>query len=460
MPSNLLAGLDALAATQIALIGILCAVVILAFALYAERRRGKRLARALATEIDRLADGTDPNAAILPRDQQLGDLVVSLEGLLKETATRDASAMEATTTNKLMARELKRLTRLLDSSSEGMIALDNAQKVLFANQAAAPHFSMPPEAATGKRIQECLRDGHIIETLYAESDEGASESIQTVELPPRPEFGYGHLTATIAACIDEAGDPIGHLMMFRDVDEVKTLRRQQIQFVEHLAEEFRVPLTSVRAHAETMAAATLGQDGVVLEGCSAIRNEGRRLALLLDNLVILSRIECGAARAETDAVPLNVLIEAVTETIAPECNKKGITLSCNLPDRLPTLYADETLLRLAVMNVVANAVQYTAEGGTITIETASHEEDIQISFRDTGCGIAEDHIESIFQKFFRCPESDRVPGSGIGLSVARQIVRLHGGDIDVSSHIGHGSQFTIVLPRALLQAPAMDSPAA
>jgi len=445
---------------QIALVGILGAVVLLLCTIYVERARNKRLTRALVTEIDRLAEGEDSNPALLPRDQKLGALVDSLEGLLTKTTEREAIAMESTTTNKLMARELKRLTRLLDASSEGMIALDNAQKVLFANQAAAPHFSVSPEEAAGKRIQECLRDGRIIELLSSEADEGAAESVRTLELPPHPEFGHGHLAATIAACNDEVGDPIGHLMMFRDVDEVKTLRRQQIQFVEHLAEEFRVPLASVRAHAETMAAASLGQDGVVTEGCTAIRDEGRRLSLLLDNLVIISRIECGAARPESEAMPLKVIIEAIAEAVTPECNKNGITLACNLPERLPTLYADENLLRIAFMNIVANAIQYTPEGGTITMETASHEEDIQISFRDTGSGIDDEHLESIFQKFYRGPESDRVPGSGIGLSVARQIVRLHGGDIDVSSHLGHGSQFTIVLPRTLLQAPAMDASAA
>jgi signal transduction histidine kinase len=455
-----MSGVDALAAIQLALAAIFVGMIILVAALYAERSRSRRLMQTLATEIDRLAEGSDSNAAMLPRNDRLSTLVASIERLLSATTERDAQALESTSTNKLMARELKRLTRLLDASSEGMIALDNAQKVLFANQAAAPHFSVPPEDAAGKRIQECLRDGRVIEMLSAEVDEGATESVRTVELPPNSEFGHGHLAATIAACNDEVGDPIGHLMMFRDVDEVKTLRRQQIQFVEQLAEEFRVPLTSVRAHAETMTASTLGESGVVTDGCAAIRDEGRRLAFLLDNLVIISRIECGVTRVESEAMPLKVLLEAIVEAIKPECEKKNVTLTCNLPDRLPTLYADENLLRIVLMNIVANAVQYTADSGTITIETASHEEDIQVSIRDTGCGIEEDHLESIFQKFYRCPASDSVPGSGIGLSVARQIVRMHGGDIDVSSHVGHGSQFTVVLPRTLLQASAMDVPAA
>lgn len=456
MPSPFISGVDTLTAMQIALVAILIAVVLLAIALYAERARRNRFTRALANEIDRIAEGSDPNPALLPRDQKLATLVASLEGLLVKATARDAKAMEATSTNKLMARELKRLTRLLDSSSEGIIALDNAQKVLFANQASAPHFSMPPDATIGKQVQECLRDDRILDMLTADLD----ESVRTLDLAPHPEFGHGHLAATIAACCDGSGDPIGYLMMFRDIDEVKTLRRQQIQFVEHLAEVFRLPLTSMRAHAETMAAASLGQAGVVTEGCAAIRDEGSRLSLLLDNLVITSRIECGAARPETDAMPLKVLLEAIADSVNAECIKKGITLTSNLPERLPTLYADESLLRIAFMNIVSNAMQYTPEGGTITIETASHEEDIQVSFRDTGCGIEDEHIESVFQKFFRCPTSDRVPGSGIGLAVARQIVRMHGGDIHVSSHVGHGSQFTIVLPRALLQAPALDTPAA
>jgi len=455
-----LSGIDPLIAMQFALAGVLVFVIMLVAALYVERSRNRRLTQALATEIDRLAEGSDSNPALLPRNDRLAVLVGSLENLLVATAERDAKALESTSTNKLMARELKRLTRLLDSSPEGMIALDNAQKVLFANQAAAPHFTVPPEAAAGKRIQECLRDGRVIEMLSAEVDEGATESVRTLELPPHPEFGHGHIAATVAACNDEVDDPIGHLMMFRDVDEVKTLRRQQIEFVEQLTEEFRVPLTSVRGHAETMAAAFLGEAGVVSDGCAAIREEGQRLALLMDNLAIISRIECGAANAESEPMPLKALLEAIAEGIKPECEKKNVVLTCNLPDRLPTLYADESLLRIALMNIVANAIQYTTDGGTITIETASHEEDIQISIRDTGCGIDDEHLETIFQKFYRCPTSDGVPGSGIGLSVARQIVRMHGGDIDVSSHIDHGSQFTIVLPRTLLQASAMDTPAA
>ena len=158
----------------------------------------------------------------------------------------------------------------------------------------------------------------------------------------------------------------------------------------------------------------------------------------------------GSARLENKPTRIKRLLEESAEVIRVQCEKKGIDLNVDLDDRLPTLDIDKSLFGMAVQNLLSNAVKYTPEGGKICLSTSSKEEEFRIEVKDTGIGIAEDELDQVFEKFYRASSAESVHGSGIGLSTARAIVRLHGGDVEAVSKCGEGSTFSIVLPRSLI----------
>lgn len=183
---------------------------------------------------------------------------------------------------------------------------------------------------------------------------------------------------------------------------------------------------------------------------NVIYEETYRLSQLIDNLLNISMMDSGAARLEITPTRIKRLLEESAEVVQLQCQKKGVSLKVDLDDRLPTLDIDKSLFGMAVQNLLSNAAKYTPEGGKIRLSTSSQEEEFRIEFRDTGIGIAEDELDLVFEKFYRASSAETEHGSGIGLSTARAIVRLHGGDIEVVSKLGEGSTFSIVLPRSLI----------
>jgi two-component system phosphate regulon sensor histidine kinase PhoR len=163
-------------------------------------------------------------------------------------------------------------------------------------------------------------------------------------------------------------------------------------------------------------------------------------------------IESGTDGVRFSAVDLRSLLDDCLDVIRSQFETKGVDLQANLPDRLPTIDIDRRLFSVAVLNILGNALNYTPEGGAVTVSTPCNEKELVISIQDTGIGIAEEHLPQIFEKFFRCPSPEvaELSGSGTGLTSAQEIVRLHDGEIRVRSIPGRGSQFMIVLPRSLI----------
>jgi len=141
-------------------------------------------------------------------------------------------------------------------------------------------------------------------------------------------------------------------------------------------------------------------------------------------------------------------LEEVVDKIQPLMNQKSLQFECNLPAKLPELHLDKDKVVATMVNLLGNAAKYTPEGGRIALKVKTAQNKLQIDVEDNGVGIAEHELSKVFDKFFRS-EDPRVleeTGSGLGLSLAREVIRLHGGDIHVSSEIDKGSTFSIILP--------------
>jgi signal transduction histidine kinase len=173
---------------------------------------------------------------------------------------------------------------------------------------------------------------------------------------------------------------------------------------------------------------------------------------LVDDLQELSRVEAKAYSLDLRPVPVSNLIQTTMKRLAPQATVKRITLRSNLPADLPPLLADEDRITQVMVNLAANAIQYTPEGGDVTISAARHVNEVHISVTDTGIGIPQEHLANIFTRFYRVDKSrsrNAGGGSGIGLTIARHIVEAHGGRIWAeSAGEGQGSVFMFSLKLA------------
>jgi signal transduction histidine kinase len=230
------------------------------------------------------------------------------------------------------------------------------------------------------------------------------------------------------------------------LNQVETMRRRLIGDVSH---EIRTPLTAIKGSMEGL------MDGILpanVETYRQIHAEADRLHHLVDDLQELSRVEGHAYQLDLKQLDVSALVKTVTKRLAPQAESKRVSLDLELNPDLPQLLADEARVIQILTNLTGNALQYTPEGGKVTISAKRIDDEIQFSVHDTGVGIPPEHMPHIFDRFYRVDKSRsrrEGGGSGIGLTIARALVEAHGGRIWAESEgDGHGSTFTFTLPAA------------
>ena len=244
-------------------------------------------------------------------------------------------------------------------------------------------------------------------------------------------------------------DELGQLahsfnQMAEKLEQVEAMRRQLIGDVSH---ELRTPLTAIKGSMEGL------MDGVLPatpETYQQIHQEADRLACLVDDLQELSRVEAGAYPLDIRPMAVSTLVQTTLKRFAAQALAKGIDLRSDLSADLPQVLADQDRVTQVLTNLVGNALQYTPQGGQVTIRSIRYKDEIHISVVDTGVGIPAEHLPHLFTRFYRVDKSrsrQAGGGSGIGLTIARHLVEAHGGRIWAeSAGEGQGSIFTFTLP--------------
>jgi len=410
--------------------------------------------RKVADEIKTISRSDNLSGSLVPNrgGQNLKFLIASIDDFLARVKSEQHQALEAIVSNRILARDMQRLFQLIDSVNDGLIVIDSAHKIVFANSASTPFLSVSPSDSRGQLANECIRRPEILNLLDPETDEGPFHVISTVEIPPDEEAGTGHVAAFKYQGRAEDGEAPGQVLVLRDISRIKNVELQQTEFVDSVAHELRTPLTSILAYVELLIDDKTEDPQAKYDFYNIIYEESHRLSQLIDNLLNISMMEMGTAELAATPTRLMRLLKEDLEVIKPQCQKKNISLVLDLPDRLPTLDIDKQLFGVALMNILSNAAKYTPENGSIFVETESREEEFIINIRNTGHGISEEELPRIFDKFFRssAARSGDEQGSGIGLSTALQIMRMHGGDIRVESLPEESTQFSLILPRTVI----------
>ncbi len=259
------------------------------------------------------------------------------------------------------------------------------------------------------------------------------------------KLGKGDMTHRVRA---SSKDEIGELSqafntMADNLSRLEQLRRNLVSDVAH---ELRTPLSSLRGYLEAI------QDGL-LEPKPAIVNslheEVMLLSRLVDDLQELALAEAGQIQLKSQPVDMGMMVEKALHSLQPITEKKGISISVSIPDKLPALDADPARLKQILSNLLNNAVLYTPENGSIEVKAWAINEDIIVSVKDSGVGIAPEHLSFVFERFYRVDESRTraTGGAGLGLAIVKQLVQAHGGEVNVSSKLGEGTTFTLRLPQ-------------
>lgn len=240
----------------------------------------------------------------------------------------------------------------------------------------------------------------------------------------------------------------GMYLLWRDVRRELALADMRSHFAASVSHELKTPLTAIRMFAEALAMGVQKKPEAQQEYLQTIISESERLSRLLNNVLDFSKIEQGTRTYRFELISLEDVIQAAAKAMAFPLGQKGFSLRIETDKGIPQVQADKDALEQAVLNLLHNAVKYSGKNRKILLKLYRKENMICISVRDFGIGISDDHKTHIFAKFFRVPGSDnqRIPGTGLGLTIVSHIAEAHSGRVEVLSRPGEGSTFSVILP--------------
>ena len=279
-------------------------------------------------------------------------------------------------------------------------------------------------------------------------------AIASTRLPPQPPI------PTVAGPSPRAGlyfaslglvfliAASGAYLLWRDVRRDVQLAEMRSQFVSSVSHELKTPLTAIRMFAETLRMRPASEAIAREEYLDTIVNESERLSRLVDNVLDFSKIEQGRKLYRLQPTSIAAVMQAVVRAAQYPLQQAGFTLQVAVDEALPPVNADADALQQAVLNLVMNAVKYSAGRREIQIEARRDAGAVVLAVRDYGIGISAEHRNRIFERFYRVPsaENQRTPGAGLGLTLVAHIAQAHGGDVTVESAPGAGSLFALRLP--------------
>jgi histidine kinase len=234
-------------------------------------------------------------------------------------------------------------------------------------------------------------------------------------------------------------------------DALEQTEQRRLTLLADVAHELRTPLTTIEGYMEGLIDGVIEADP---ETFTLIQHEATRLKWLIQELALLSRAEAGQLRIEPHPVAVQEIIQNVVTQFRPQFAAQEVSLQLDLPQESVLVYADSDRVNQVLINLLANAIQYTPPGGSVNVAVLPAEYFVQVTIRDSGIGIPPEHLPHIFERFYRVDKSRarKSGGTGIGLTIARYLVYAHGGEIWAESDgVGHGAAFYFTLPMQELE---------
>ena len=241
-------------------------------------------------------------------------------------------------------------------------------------------------------------------------------------------------------------DELHHLSLTLNnmLDKIENLIKQEKQFTSDASHELRTPISVILAQGEYLL--DIAKDEKEKELAQTIVDKSKQVSKLVSRLLLLARIDQQRQKFNKDKVDLGVLVDIAVDSMKGLAAQKEILLFSNIPDGM-IVSADESLLLSAITNLISNGIKYGKESGRVLVSASKLGDRTEIVVADNGVGISEEHIDKIWTRFYRVDDvrNDEYGSSGLGLSMVKSIIELHGGEIVVKSSLGHGTEFRIIL---------------
>lgn len=389
----------------------------------------------LSIATKKIADGNFGDRVYLRSEDELGELAENFNIMSEELGRKIIEADDKNV----------KMNAILRSMINGVIAVDNTKHIMFINPTAEDIFDVRDEDIRGKHILEVLRssdlDDQLQHLIHAEEARVCEIEIEH----PVYRILSMHSNPII---VDDRNDVIGVVILIQDMTEVRKLERMRKDFVANVSHELKTPLTSIKGFVETLKQGAAEQKEIRDKFIDIIDIESNRLSSLIDDILVLSDIEKRSHFSHNDEINVVKSVSEVIEVLNEIAKKKDIKLVLKTDDEIQDLVGNEGWFKQMLINLIDNAIKYTPDEGDVAIDVVNLGDSVEFSIKDSGIGIDEEHIQRLFERFYRVDKarSRAVGGTGLGLAIVKHIVISFDGKIEVNSVIGRGSEFKVTIP--------------
>jgi two-component system phosphate regulon sensor histidine kinase PhoR len=334
------------------------------------------------------------------------------------------------------------------SVEDGLIVCGLDGRIVFVNRRALEIFETTEGALLGSSLLERLHEkGDAAKETLARLIEERSTVEREIILGTHPIRHYNLSLSSVVDDSRKSGEVIGIVASLSDITKQHELQQMKTDVMALVTHELRTPLTAIQGISEVLTNFDVDPNRR-REMHTAIHDEAKRLARMIDDYLDITTLESGVAPLRLRPVQLPPLLDRAVLLLQPLAAKRGIVVVRRFSGELPLVLADPDLLSRAMTNLIANSIKYSPRRTEVTVTVGVDAGHVCIDVVDRGSGIPREHLGRIFEKFYRVPSvgDAETPGTGLGLAMVREIMELHRGAVTVSSAPGVGSTFSLRLP--------------
>ncbi len=395
--------------------------------------RFTRPLRAMALSAEAITQGDYEQRVSVASQDELGQLA----------GTFNAMSEELDRSTSTMAAERNKLTAILSSMVEGVIAVDGEECIVHLNQVAGCLLDVNPVEVIGRPIWEVTRIREVTELL--------GETLRSQAVGQRRAHLPGSTDRTLdlrASPLRGQDDSVGAVLVLHDVSRLRQLESLRRDFVGNVSHEIKTPVTVIRGLAETLIDDPELDAPLRQRFLGKLDRQARRLLNLVTDLLSLSRLESEESPLELSPLDVRDVLEESLQAIEPASEARRVTLATDWADDPLMVAGDDEALRQAVSNLLDNAVKYSPEDSRVTLRARRNRNRVIIEVIDEGPGIELRHHDRLFERFYRvdAARSRQLGGTGLGLAIVKHTALALGGEVAVDSRPGEGSVFRISLP--------------
>ncbi|MDQ5985594.1 MAG: Sensor histidine kinase RcsC [Syntrophus sp. SKADARSKE-3] len=384
---------------------------------------------------NKIRDGEEPAAIIMDSGNEIGELARDLNHILEEQKEKIRLATE----------EKKKLEAAFASMVEGILILDGNHRIEASNRSMRHILGNRNENMIGKTLLEAFRSVPLQNALnhLQDSDAFFAEGITLGDDDPII------VDVNISEIHGLPGNEKKIIMVFHDVTRLKRLERMRSDFITNVSHELKTPLTSIIGYVETLQDGAIEDKPIADRFMGIIHDHAKRLDRLVNDLLTLSNLEHGDTEIRLEPLALNQVIDNILPIIQAKVNEKDLTIVVDLPESLPQITGDRDKVTQVFLNILDNAVKFTASGQiTIKAYPSGAKDYVTIQVEDTGLGIQKSDIPRLGERFYRVDSarSREMGGTGLGLSIVKHMMKALKGWMEIQSQMGKGTTVFLNFP--------------